>query len=217
MSAAPFGFAPFGGFPPAGVDAVLGSAPQQNTGFGSTPPQSGLGGFGGFVPATKKSTGFGGKAPKVTKKTASKKAPVTKKAAKKKPQKQAMKASAAAAPAKKVHRWKPGTVAKRDVIRLQKSNEPLIAFAPFRRMLKGIIDDLAKLDLRVPSSTVRGVADAAEAFLVETFNAALLIAKNGKSSTVTCADFRTALLVRGQQDLIEGSGKYHVRHLLDRK
>eukprot|EP00754_Rhynchopus_humris_P005590 Rhum_TRINITY_DN12777_c0_g2::Rhum_TRINITY_DN12777_c0_g2_i1::g.54272::m.54272/K11253/H3; histone H3 len=197
--------------------------PQQNTG-GSTPQSGGFGGFGAPPGTQPSAPGFGAfsaapkvsnMAKKVPKKTPKKTAPVPKKKAPAM-KKKAMKASAA--PEKKAHRWKPGTVAKREILRLQKSNDSLLAFAPFRRILSKIAEDeMRRSDIRVPSTTARAVADAAEAFMVETFNAALLIAKNGKSSTVTSKDLRTALLVRGQEDMIEESGKNHIRQLLDRK
>ncbi|KAK0412077.1 hypothetical protein QR680_006023 [Steinernema hermaphroditum] len=75
------------------------------------------------------------------------------------PRKQlARKAARKSAPAtegvKKPHRYRPGTVALREIRRYQKSTELLIRKLPFQRLVRGIAQDF-KTDLRFQSSAIR--------------------------------------------------------------
>uniref|UniRef100_A0A8C1I3V8 Histone H3 n=2 Tax=Cyprinus carpio TaxID=7962 RepID=A0A8C1I3V8_CYPCA len=74
------------------------------------------------------------------------------------PRKQlATKAARKSAPAtggvKKPHRYRPGTVALREIRRYQKSTELLIRKLPFQRLVREIAQDF-KTDLRFQSSAV---------------------------------------------------------------
>uniref|UniRef100_A0A8C6TYL0 Core Histone H2A/H2B/H3 domain-containing protein n=1 Tax=Neogobius melanostomus TaxID=47308 RepID=A0A8C6TYL0_9GOBI len=95
------------------------------------------------------------------------------------PRKQlATKAARKSAPAtggvKKPHRYRPGTVALREIRRYQKSTELLIRKLPFQRLVREIAQDF-KTDLRFQSSAVMALQEASEAYLV------------GLSRTPTCA------------------------------
>ena len=70
--------------------------------------------------------------------------------------KQAKKTSTAGADAggvKKPHRFRPGTVALREIRRFQKSTELLIRKLPFQRLVREIASEF-KSDLRFQSSAV---------------------------------------------------------------
>jgi histone H3 len=54
---------------------------------------------------------------------------------------------------KKPHRYRPGTVALREIRRYQKSTELLIRKLPFQRLVREIAQDF-KTDLRFQSSAV---------------------------------------------------------------
>ncbi|CAI5999901.1 unnamed protein product [Closterium sp. NIES-65] len=87
------------------------------------------------------------------------------------PRKQlATKAARKSAPAtggvKKPHRYRPGTVALREIRKYQKSTELLIRKLPFQRLVREIAQDF-KTDLRFQSSAVMALQEAAEAYLVE--------------------------------------------------
>src|SRR3954454_11398204 len=74
------------------------------------------------------------------------------------PRKQlATKAARKSAPAtggvKKPHRYRPGTVALREIRRYQKSTELLIRKLPFQRLVREIAQDF-KTDLRFQSSAI---------------------------------------------------------------
>uniref|UniRef100_A0A8D0CRC3 Histone H3 n=1 Tax=Sander lucioperca TaxID=283035 RepID=A0A8D0CRC3_SANLU len=81
------------------------------------------------------------------------------------PRKQlATKAARKSAPAtggvKKPHRYRPGTVALREIRRYQKSTELLIRKLPFQRLVREIAQDF-KTDLRFQSSAKGGNTDTA--------------------------------------------------------
>ncbi|KAK1281756.1 histone H3.2 [Acorus calamus] len=89
------------------------------------------------------------------------------------PRKQlATKAARKSAPAtggvKKPHRFRPGTVALREIRKYQKSTELLIRKLPFQRLVREIAQDF-KTDLRFQSSAVSALQEAAEAYLVGLF------------------------------------------------
>ena len=89
------------------------------------------------------------------------------------PRKQlATKAARKSAPAtggvKKPHRYRPGTVALREIRRYQKSTELLIRKLPFQRLVREIAQDF-KTDLRFQGSAVLALQEAAESYLVGLF------------------------------------------------
>lgn len=87
------------------------------------------------------------------------------------PRKQlATKAARKSAPAtggiKKPHRFRPGTVALREIRRYQKSTELLIRKLPFQRLVREIAQDY-KTDLRFQTSAVQALQEAAEVGAIE--------------------------------------------------
>nr|XP_030705613.2 uncharacterized protein LOC115848805 isoform X1 [Globicephala melas] len=103
------------------------------------------------------------------------------------PRKQlATKAARKSAPAtggvKKPHRYRPGTVALREIRRYQKSTELLIRKLPFQRLVREIAQDF-KTDLRFQSSAVMALQEACEAYLVGLFedtNLSFVMSGRGK-------------------------------------
>jgi histone H3 len=82
------------------------------------------------------------------------------------PRKQlATKAARKSAPAtggiKKPHRFRPGTVALREIRRYQKSTELLIRKLPFQRLVREIAQDF-KTDLRFQTSAILALQEASE-------------------------------------------------------
>ncbi|CAN0154896.1 unnamed protein product [Lampetra planeri] len=97
------------------------------------------------------------------------------------PRKQlATKAARKSAPAtggvKKPHRYRPGTVALREIRRYQKSTELLIRKLPFQRLVREIAQDF-KTDLRFQSSAVMALQEASEAYLVALFEDTNLLSR----------------------------------------
>ena len=100
------------------------------------------------------------------------------------PRKQlATKAARKSAPAtggvKKPHRYRPGTVALREIRKYQKSTELLIRKLPFQRLVRAIALDF-KTALRFQSSAVLALQEACEAYLVGLFEDTNLCAIHAK-------------------------------------
>ncbi|KAI3751590.1 hypothetical protein L2E82_22680 [Cichorium intybus] len=82
---------------------------------------------------------------------------------------------------KKPHRYRPGTVALREIRKYQKSTELLIRKLPFQRLVREIAQDF-KTDLRFQSHAVLALQEAAEAYLVGLFEDTNLCAIHAKRS-----------------------------------
>ncbi|XP_020776272.2 histone H3-like [Boleophthalmus pectinirostris] len=121
------------------------------------------------------------------------------------PRKQlATKAARKSAPAtggvKKPHRYRPGTVALREIRRYQKSTELLIRKLPFQRLVREIAQDF-KTDLRFQSSAVMALQEASEAYLVGLFEDTNLCAIHAKRVTIMPKDIQLARRIRGERGL----------------
>ena len=119
------------------------------------------------------------------------------------PRKQlATKAARKSAPAtggvKKPHRYRPGTVALREIRRYQKSTELLVRKLPFQRLVREIAQDF-KTDLRFQGSAVLALQEAAEAYLVGLFEDTNLCAIHAKRVTIMPKDIQLARRIRGER------------------
>ena len=119
------------------------------------------------------------------------------------PRKQlATKAARKSAPAtggvKKPHRYRPGTVALREIRKYQKSTELLIRKLPFQRLVREIAQDF-KTDLRFQSSAVLALQEASEAYLVGLFEDTNLCAIHAKRVTIMPKDVQLARRIRGER------------------
>ncbi|KAK0486975.1 histone H3 [Armillaria luteobubalina] len=92
---------------------------------------------------------------------------------------------------KKPHRYRPGTVALREIRRYQKSTDLLIRKLPFQRLVREIAQDF-KTDLRFQSSAVMALQEAAEAYLVSLFEDTNLAAIHAKRVTIQPKDMALA-------------------------
>ncbi|PPQ69988.1 hypothetical protein CVT26_013276 [Gymnopilus dilepis] len=107
-------------------------------------------------------------------------------------------AQAATGGVKKPHRFRPGTVALREIRRYQKSTELLIRKLPFQRLVREIAQDF-KTDLRFQSSAVMALQEAAEAYLVSLFEDTNLAAIHAKRVTIQPKDLALARRLRGER------------------
>ena len=119
------------------------------------------------------------------------------------PRKQlATKAARKSAPAtggvKKPHRYRPGTVALREIRRYQKSTELLIRKLPFQRLVREIAQEF-KSDLRFQGSAVLALQEASEAYLVGLFEDTNLCAIHAKRVTIQTKDIQLARRIRGER------------------
>lgn len=99
---------------------------------------------------------------------------------------------------KKPHRYKPGTVALREIRRYQKSTELLIRKLPFQRLVREIAQDF-KTDLRFQSSAIGALQEASEAYLVGLFEDTNLAAIHAKRVTIQPRDIALARRLRGER------------------
>ncbi|KAG8844656.1 histone H3.1 [Tulasnella sp. 330] len=99
---------------------------------------------------------------------------------------------------KKPHRYRPGTVALREIRKYQKSTELLIRKLPFQRLVREIAQDF-KTDLRFQSSAVMALQEAAEAYLVSLFEDTNLAAIHAKRVTIQPKDLALARRLRGER------------------
>ena len=101
--------------------------------------------------------------------------------------------------AKKVQRYRPGTVALREIRRFQKTTELLIRKLPFARLVREIAQDYMP-HVRFQSSAIGALQEASEAFLVGLFDDANQCAIHAKRVTVMPKDLELARRIRGNRD-----------------
>ena len=95
-------------------------------------------------------------------------------------------------------RYRPGTVALRDIRKFQRSGELLISKLPFQRLVREIAQDYTNVP-RFRASAVLALQEAAEAYLVGLFQDAQLCAIHGKRVTVMSKDIQLARRIRGER------------------
>ncbi|CAD6940611.1 unnamed protein product [Tilletia controversa] len=96
---------------------------------------------------------------------------------------------------KKPHRYKPGTVALREIRRYPKSTELLIRKLPFQRLVREIAQDF-RTDVRFQSAAIGALQEASEAYLVSLFADVNLAAIHAKRVTVMPKDMALARRLR---------------------
>ena len=90
----------------------------------------------------------------------------------------------------KPRRFRPGTVALRQIRKYQRSTELLIRKLPFQRLVREIVFDLKKEDYRFQSTTILAMQETSEAFLVRMFEQCNHICIHGKRVTVQEKDIQ---------------------------
>ena len=98
---------------------------------------------------------------------------------------------------KKPHRYRPGTVALREIRKYQKSTELLIRKLPFQRLVREVAQEF-KSDLRFQSSAVIALQEACESYLVSLFEDTNLCAIHAKRVTIMPKDMQLARRIRGE-------------------
>nr|Q2Z2F4.3 RecName: Full=Histone H3.3b; AltName: Full=Histone soH3-1; AltName: Full=Somatic-like histone H3-1 [Lilium longiflorum]BAE48433.1 histone soH3-1 [Lilium longiflorum]CUT18457.1 H3.3 like [Lilium davidii var. unicolor] len=99
---------------------------------------------------------------------------------------------------KRPRRYRPGTVALREIRKYQKSTELLIRKLPFQRLVREIAQDY-KTDLRFQSHAVLALQEGAEAYLVGIFEDTNLCAIHAKRVTIMPKDIQLARRIRGER------------------
>ncbi|KAF9534228.1 histone-fold-containing protein [Crepidotus variabilis] len=104
----------------------------------------------------------------------------------------------------KKRRYRPGTVALREIRKYQKSTDLLIQKLPFSRVVREITMEMTTdlntpntADLRWQSSALLALQEATEAYLVHLFEDANLCAIHAKRVTIMTKDIQLARRIRG--------------------
>jgi histone H3 len=104
----------------------------------------------------------------------------------------------AASGVKKPHRYRPGTVALREIRKYQKSTELLIKKLPFQRLTREVAQEF-KTDLRFQASAVLALQEASEAYLVGLNEDTNLCAIHAKRTTIMPKDMQLARRIRRER------------------
>ena len=94
------------------------------------------------------------------------------------------------------HRYRPGTVALREIRKYQKSTSTLIPTMAFLRLARELLLE-CKPGLRIQANAIAALQEATEAYLVGLFNDANLCAIHAKRVTLQTKDMQLALRIRG--------------------
>ena len=111
---------------------------------------------------------------------------------------------------RKKPRFRPGTVALREIKRYQKTTDMLIPKAPFQRLVRNICGGIDN-ELRFQANALLALQEAAEAYVVGVLEDAGVCAIHAKRVTVMKADMQLARRLRGDanndyRDLVEKTG-----------
>ena len=98
----------------------------------------------------------------------------------------------------KKRRWRPGTVALREIRAYQKSTNLLIPRLPFSRLVREIAMNASVRDIRFKSSALMALQEACEAYLVQLFEDCVLCSIHGRRVTIMPRDMVLARRIRGE-------------------
>lgn len=99
---------------------------------------------------------------------------------------------------KRPRRYKPGTVALREIRRYQRSTDLLIRKMPFQRLVREIALDF-RSDIRFQSAAIAALQTASEAYLVAIFEDTNLCALHAKRVTIMPKDMQLARRILGER------------------
>lgn len=98
-------------------------------------------------------------------------------------------------------RYKPGTVALREIRRYQQSTDLLLLKLPFQRLVREICEYILPFhvarEMRWQSQAIMALQEASEAFLVHLFEDTNLCAIHAKRVTIMQKDMQLARRLRG--------------------
>ncbi|KAG8882922.1 centromeric DNA-binding histone H3-like protein cse4 [Tulasnella sp. 331] len=105
-------------------------------------------------------------------------------------------------PAQRKKRFRPGTVALREIRKYQRSTDLLISKLPFSRLVREIAMELVtdpdnEVGLRWQSSALLALQEATEAYMVHLFEDTNLCAIHAKRVTIMQRDIQLARRIRG--------------------
>jgi histone H3 len=99
---------------------------------------------------------------------------------------------------KKPHRYRPGTVALREIRHYQKSTVLLLRRLPFQRIVRELCQDFMS-DLRISASALLAMQEATEAYLVGIMEDSNLCAIHARRVTIFPKDIQLARRIRKER------------------
>ena len=99
---------------------------------------------------------------------------------------------------KKVQRHRPGTMALREIRKLQKSSDLLLAKGPFQRIVREIARE-GNPDIRFSSQGLFALQEASEAYMTSVFEDAYLLTLHANRMTLMPKDLQLARRIRGER------------------
>jgi len=99
--------------------------------------------------------------------------------------------------ARKMHKYRPGLMARRVIRRYQKSTELEIPKLSFVRLVREVLQYYHQ-DFRMTSGAVGALQEAAEAYVIDLFTDVNLCATHARRVTITPKDIKLAMRLRGQ-------------------
>ena len=99
---------------------------------------------------------------------------------------------------KRPRRYRPGTLALREIRKFQKTTDLLIKKLPFQRLVREIATNY-KSDLRFQTQAILALQEACEAYMVNLFQDTNLCAIHAKRVTIMPKDMMLARRIRGEK------------------
>ena len=99
---------------------------------------------------------------------------------------------------KKPYRFKPGTVALREIRKYQASTDLLIRKVPFQRLVRELSKELNS-DFRFQSTALLALQEACESYLIGLFEDTNLCALHANRVTIMVKDIKLARRIRGER------------------
>ena len=109
----------------------------------------------------------------------------------------ARKSAPAAAGIKKATRYRPGTVALREIRRYQKTTNLLLRNTPFDRLVREVAQDF-KSDLNFACHAAHAMQESTEAYFTKLYEDANLCAIHSKRVTIFPKDMQLVRRIRGE-------------------
>jgi histone H3 len=100
---------------------------------------------------------------------------------------------------RKPHRYRPGTVALREIRKFQKTTNLLIRKAPFQCLVCKLAQKIGKSNLQMQSTAVLALQEATEYFMIDVFSDTNLYAMHCKHVTIKAKDMVLACCIQGIQ------------------
>jgi histone H3 len=99
---------------------------------------------------------------------------------------------------KRAHRFRPGTVALREIRKFQKSTDLLLRKLPFQRLVREVAQESCT-GIRFQAAAIAALQEASEAYLVGLFEDTNLCAIHAKRVTIYPKDMQLARRIRGER------------------